>query len=383
MIATVRRTMNCIALIAMVSVGLTLPMYASPALAEQTAQQTPAATKAAVAAAQILLESSEHLAARDLLRAYLQDDKAALIYIRSGMALEQTDAEDFALASRLADAGNLAGARIKGDMLRAGLGVPVDYDAAELAYRHAIDLGDTVSARRLADLYSIAKRYPEAIAAYDALRDNPADEVKFLTLSITRGSITDPAELANLLDRLDQLSLTEAAAARAAAFVYETGKVVPADAARAVTYARRAVALGDVRLGLMAAQDCETCSALEVIGLLKSTKDLADVGKTSIALEKPLARGLYADAWDIVTRFPNEQRMQIVTHMLGRFGAISNPVVGLTQAMMHADAAYDGDLDGMLTSSTLTAIARYGEQRNVQLIRFDDALVTSLFTSTQ
>jgi TPR repeat protein len=379
---SLRRLTHALALVGMVSAGLTAFTYWLPAAAQPTVND-PAALKAAVAAAQILYDSREYLPARDLLRSYLADDGAAILYVRSGVALKQSTEQDFALASRLAEAGNIGGARIKGDMLLNGLGVAVDVAAAEAAYREAIALGDTASIRRLANLLTREKRYTEAIPLYADLKDNPADEVKFITLSVTQGGITDPAAVETLLERLDALSHSEVAAARAAANMYENGQGVPQNSAIAITYARRAVALGDTRLGDMAAQDCDTCSALELVGALKATADLGDAGKTGIALERPLARGLYADAWAVIARFPAEQRTELVRHLITKFGAVSNPVVGLTQAYLQSHSGYDGELDGMLTSTTLSAVERFGAARNIQLVQFDEGLVATLLASAE
>ena len=303
MYATLRRLTRSLALAGMVSAGLTASAHLLPTLA-QSSISDPAALKAAIAAGQILYDGREYAPVRDLLRSYLADDKAAILYIRSGIALKQSTEVDFALAMRLTDDGNVAGARLKGDMLFNGLGVPADIAAAEAAYRHAMELGDPVSKRRLAELLTRAERYPEAIALLAELRDNPADEIRYISLSVTQGGIGDPAVVDALLGRLDELSHTELAAARTAATIYENGRGVPQNSSVAITYARRAVALGDTRLGDMAAQDCETCSALELVGMLKATANIGDTGKTGVALEQPLARGLYADSWEVIARFP-------------------------------------------------------------------------------
>lgn len=380
MTTTLRRMALSLALTAMVSAGLIF----SGNLSAPVAQESSEAVKAAVAAAKILAQKGEHQAVRDLLHAYLANDSAALLYVRAGIALKTADSQDFLLATRLAEAGNRSGARIVGDMLRQGLGVTVDFERAEAAYRHAIELGDTASRRRLGDLFQATKRYPEAIATYAELRaEDPVSDRSFTVLSITRGNISDPAELAALVEHLDALSLTDAAAARAAASMFERGAGVEADKPRAVAYARRAVELGDTNLGLMIAQDCDTCSALEVIGLLKATAKLEDVTKTSNALEMPLERGLYADSWEIISRFPPADRTAIAGHMLERFGAVSNPVVGLTQSLMQSNGEYDGTVDGMLTSSTLAAVQRYAAARQITLVSFDPAFVNRLFASAE
>jgi TPR repeat protein len=382
MTPTLRRLTHALALAGMVSAGITISTYGVPAVA-QSAVNDPAALKAAITAAQILYDTREYLPVRDLLRSYLADDKAAILYIRSGIALKQSTEVDFALAGRLTDDGSVAGARLKGDMLLNGLGVAADLAAAEAAYRYAIEMGDPVSIRRLADLLTREKRYIEAIPLYAELKENPADEVKFITLSVTQGGITDPVAIGALLERLDAMSQSEVAAARAAANIYENGHGVPQNSGIAITYARRAVALGDTRLGDMAAQDCDTCSALELVGTLKATANLGDATRTGIALERPLARGLYADAWAVISRFPAEQRVELVRHLIDRFGAISNPVVGLTQAYLQSHSGYDGELDGMLTSTTLAAVHRFGAARNIELVRFDDTLVATLLASAE
>ena len=380
MTTTLCRMALSLALTTMVGVGLVPSVSPAPAVAQESVKTA----KAAVAAARILVEKGQHEAIRDLLRPYLADDAAALLYVRSGIAVKTANSEDFRLATRLAEAGNLSGARIVGDMLRQGLGVPIDFDRAEAAYRRAIELGDTASRKRLGDLFSQTKRYPEAIAAYSELRDeDPASDRSFTVLSITRGNIADPGELAALVQHLDTLSLTDAAAARAAASIFESGMGVEADKPRAVAYARRAVELGDSKLGLMAAEHCDTCSALEVVRLLKATAKLDDATKTGNALEKPLERGLYADSWEIIARFPPADRTAIADHMLDRFGAESNPVVGLTQSLMQSTGEYDGPLDGMLTSSTLAAVQRYGAARDIPLVWFNPAFVTRLFASAE
>jgi TPR repeat protein len=369
-----------LALTAMVSAGLIFSTNLAPVLAQQSAD----AAKAAVAAAKILTENGEHQAVRDLLRPFIADDAAALAFVRAGIALKTADSQDFVLAARLADAGNLSGARIVGDMLRQGIGVTADFERAEAAYRRAIELGDAASRKRLADLFSQAKRYPEAIAAYAELKaDDPSSDRAFTILSITRGNVTDTAELAALIEHLDTLSLTDAAAARTAAAIFERGDGVEIDKAKAVTYARRAVQLGDTNLGLMAAQDCDTCTALELVGLLKATAKLDDVEKTSNALVKPLERGFYADSWEIISRFPPADRTAIAAHMLEKFGAVSNPVVALTQSLMLAGGEFDGEVDGMLTSSTLAAVQRYAAAREITLVRFDTAFVGRLFASAE
>lgn len=380
MTTTLRRMTLSLALTAMVSAGLIYAGNPTTAVAQESAD----AAKAATAAAKLLAQKGEHQAVRDLLRPFLADDTAALLYVRSGIALKTADSQDFILAARLSEAGNMSGARIVGDMLRQGIGVSVDFDKAEAAYRHAVELGDAASRKRLGDLFTQAKRFPEAIAAYAELRaEDPASDRQYTVLSITRGKIADPTEVAALVEHLDTLTLTDAAAARAAASIFESGMGVEIDKPRAVTYARRAVQLGDTNLGLMAAQDCDTCSALEVVGLLKATAKLEDVAKTSNALEKPLERGLYTDSWEIIARFAPADRTAIASHMLEKFGAVSNPVVGLTQSLMLSNGEYDGDVDGMLTSSTLAAVQRYAAARQITLVQFDPAFVTRLFASAE
>ncbi len=380
MTITLRRLAFSVVLSTMVSGALISTGNLSVALAQESAQ----AGKAAVAAAKILAQKNEHQAVRDLLLPFVSDDAAALLYVRAGIALKTADSRDFVLAARLAESGNITGARMVGDMLRQGIGVSADLDRAEAAYRRAIELGDTASRKRLGDLYNQSKRFPEAIAAYAELRaEDPASDRQYTVLSITRGNVTDPAQLAALIEHLDGLTLTDAAAARAAASIFESGTGVEIDKPRAVSYARRAVQLGDTRLGLMAARDCDTCSALEVVGLLKATAKLEDVKKTSNALEMPLERGLYADSWEIVARFAPVDRTAIASHMLKKFGAVSNPVVGLTQSLMLASGEYDGDVDGMLTTSTLAAVHRYAAAREIKLVEFNPAFVTRLFASAE
>lgn len=371
-----------IGLLALALVSFSAPL-ASPLAVETAPQHDTQATKAGIAAAQILYDKAEYQAARDLLTSYLADSKAVLIYVRSGLALGIAGEDDFRLIVDLSNAGNPTAARIAGDMLRNGTGTSPDLAAAETLYRRAVALGDRTSKSRLAGLLAQQERFPEAISAYAELIDNPADEVKYVVLSITKGDERDPAKRTALVERLEVLAQTQPAAARAAASIYESGEGVPQDAVKAVVFARRAVALGDTELGLKVAQQCETCSAVELVEMLKATTSLESAEETGRALEKPLARGLYEDAWGIILRFQPSGRTAIVRHVLDRFGAVSNPVVGLTQALMRSRDAYDGKLDGMLSSTTIAAVQRFAAARNMALVQFDDALVTALFADTE
>ena len=371
-----------ISFLALVLLSLSAPL-AAPLAGETAPQHDAQASKAGIAAAQILYEKAEYQASRDLLRSYLADSKAVLIYVRSGLALGIAGEDDFRLIVDLSNAGNPTAARIAGDMLRNGTGTSADLAAAETLYRRAVALGDRTSKSRLAGLMAQQERFPEAISAYAELTDNPADEVKYVVLSITKGDEQDPVKWTALVERLEVLAQMQPAAARAAASIYENGEGVSQDPVKAIGFARRAVALGDTELGFKVAQQCETCSAVELIEMLKAATSLGDADKAGILLEKPLTRGLYEDAWGIILRFQPSERTAIVRHILDRFGAVSNPVVGLTQALMRSHDAYDGDVDGMLSSSTIAAIQRFAATRNIALVQFDEALVTALFAETE
>lgn len=360
-----------------------LSMVALPAsiphVLAQTTQAPPDATEAAVKAAQLLLDAKEFQAARDLSRAHVQDGRAALIYVRAGLALKVTGPEDVALMEALS-ASNPSAARVLGDLHRAGAatgGTP-DFTAAEAAYKQALAMRDKTSELRLAQLLVQVERFPEAVAAYRELLDDfPNQEPRYVTLAVTRGGITDPAELTALLERLDVLSETDPLAARTAASVYERGIGVEKDPARAVFYAKRAVALGVTDLGVDAAA-CETCSMLDVVTLLKGTSKL-DPEKTAATLERAIGVGLYGDSFEIFMRFDKPVRDQMVARFVARYSAISNPVVGFTQAMLAKVGGYGGAIDGQLGPETLGAVGAFARSNGITLVRFDGPLVAALF----
>ncbi len=355
-----------------------LPAFV-PAVLAQAAQSPADATAAAVKAAQVLFDAKEYQTARDLLRSHLEDGRAALIYVRSGLALKTTGPEDVALMKAQAVDSSTAG-RVLGDLYRAGAasgGTP-DFGAAEAAYRQALAMGDKTSELRLAQMLVQAERYPEAVAAYrDLLDDFPDQEPRYVALAVTRGGITDPAELSPLLERLDVLSEVDPLAARTAASVYERGIGVEKDPARAVFYAKRAVALGVTDLGVDAAA-CETCSMLDVVTLLKGTSKL-DPERTAATLEQALGVGLYAESFEIFMRFDKPIRDQMVARFVERYSAISNPVVGFTQAMLAKVGGYGGAIDGQLGPETLGAVGDYARSNGITLVRFDAPLVAALF----
>jgi TPR repeat protein len=356
-----------------------LPAFVPMALA-QTAQSPADATAAAVKAAQILFDSKEYATARELLRAHLADGRAALIFARSGLALKAAGPEDVALMQAMAQS-NGGAARVLGDLHRAGAatdGTP-DFVAAEAAYRQALGMGDAASELRLAQMFAQAGRYPEAIAAYRELLDDfPNQETRYVALAVTRGGITDPVELTPLLERLDVLSETDPLAARTAASVYERGMGVEKDPARAVFYAKRAVALGVTDLGFEAAAACETCSMLDVMTLLKGTSKL-DPDKTAATLERAIGVGLYSESFEIFMRFDKPVRDAMLARFVDRYAAISNPVVGFTQAMLAEVGGYGGAIDGQLGSETLGAVGAFARSNGITLVRFDAPLVTALF----
>ena len=364
---------------AAIMVMVALPASAPAALAQST--QSPAdATAAAIKAAQILFDTKEYQTARDLLQAHLADGRAALIYVRSGLALKVSGPEDVALME-VQSATSSGAARALGDLHRAGAatgGTP-DFAAAEAAYRRALEMGDKSSELRIAQMLLQAGRYPEAIAAYRELLDDfPDQEPRYVALAVTRGGITDPAELAPLLERLDVLSETDPLAARTAASVYERGTGVEKDPARAVFYAKRAVALGVTDLGFEAAAACETCSMLDVVTLMKGSSQL-DPEKTAAALERALGVGLYSESFEIFMRFDKPVRDQMVARFVERYSAVSNPVVGFTQALLAQVGAYGGAIDGQLGPETLTAVGEYARNNGISLVQFDAPLVAALF----
>ena len=340
--------------------------------------QEATAETAAINAAQILFEKKEYAAARELLRAYVADPKAALTFVRAGLALKLTDATDIALMAAQSQQGNATASRILGDLLRAG--EAPDLASAEVAYRLAVAQGDKASKLRIAQMLAAGDRIPEALEAYKALLPEfPDAEVKYLVLAITKGGFAE-AELTPLLDRMDALAKSDPAAAQWAATIYERGMGLPADPAKAVTYARQAGMLGaTTTLGPEAAGDCETCSALELVGLLKSSTKLGDAEKTAIALERPLDFGLYEDVFTIVQRFPAADRGKMAQHFIDRFKPVSNPVVGLTQALLKSTGTYRGELDGQLGSQTLAAISALTKAHNLEFDQFGGNLVVQLF----
>ena len=356
-----------------------LPASASVAVA-QSAQSSAEPTAAAVQRAQVLVEAGDFRTVRDLLQGHLSDGRAALIYVRSGLALNLAGPEDVALMQAQSANSGVA-ARVLGDLYRAGAatgGTP-DFVAAEAAYRRALDLGDKPSELRLAQMLAQAERYPEAILAYRELLDDfPEQEPRYVALAATRGGITDPDELAPLLERLDVLSETDPLAARTAASVYERGIGVDKDPARAVFYAKRAVALGVTDFGLEAAEACETCSMLDVVTLLKGSTQL-DPEKTAATLEQALGVGLYADSLDIFMRFDKPARDQMLARFIDRYSAISNPVVGFTQAMLAKVGGFGGAIDGQLGPETLGAVGEYARSHGITVRQFDAPLVAALF----
>jgi tetratricopeptide (TPR) repeat protein len=345
----------------------------------QSSQSAVDAAATAVKAAQMLFEAGQFQTARDLLQPYVNDGRAALIYVRSGLALKVAGAQDIALM-QAQSATSSGAARVLGDLYRAGAatgGTP-DFVAAEAAYRQALDMGDKASELRLAQMLAQAGRYPEAIAAYQALLDDyPEQEPRYVALAVTRGGITDPAELMPLLERLDVLSETNPLAARTAASVFERGTGVEKDPARAVFYAKRAVALGVTDIGVDAAA-CETCSMLDVVTLLKGTSKL-DPENTAATLERALAVGLYAESYEIFMRFEPPVREQMLERFVTRFSAVSNPVVGFTQAMLASAGGYGGAVDGQLGPETLRAVGSFARGHGIAVTQFDAPLVSALF----
>lgn len=360
--------------------GVVALTASTPAVLAQSTQSSADATAAAVKAAQVLFEAKQFQTSRDLLEAHLADGRAALIYVRSGLALKIAGPGDVALMEALS-ATSSGAARILGDLHRTGAatdGTP-DFVAAEAAYRRALAMGDKASELRLAQMLAQAGRYAEAIAAYRELLDDfPDQEPRYVALAVTRGGITDPAELTPLLERLDVLSETDPLAARAAASIYEHGTGVETDPARAVFYAKRALALGVTDFGFAAATACETCSMLDVVTLLKGTSK-PDPEKTAATLERALEVGLYADSFEIFMRFDKPVRDQMVTRFVERYSAVSNPVVGLTQAMLANVGAYRGAIDGQLGPETLGAAREYARSNGITLLQFDAPLVAALF----
>lgn len=371
----------CSAAILTVAAAFAVPMST---LAQTSAEDAGAATAAAVKAAQILFQSGEHQAARDLLRSHVADGRAALIFVRSGMALNAADAGDVALMAGLSERGDATAARLLGDLHRTGAaaGGTADLEAAEAAYRRGIELGDKASELRLAQLFSQAARYPEAIAAFEALLDDfPEQESRYLALKLVRGGLTDPAEIAPLLARLDVLSETDALAARTAASIHERGLGVGKDPALAVHYAKRAVALGATDVGIDAA-NCEACSMLDVITLLKGSSVL-DAEKTAATLERAIGVGLYGESFEIFRRFDKPVRDEMAARFVDRYSAISNPVVGFTQAMLAHEGAYGGALDGQLGSATLAAVGSFARAHGISVVQFDTPLVLALFERSE
>ena len=360
-------------IVAMLLAGGSIGAVAPVAYGQEATAET-----AAINAAQILFEKKEYAAARELLRAYVADPKAALTFVRAGLALKLTDATDIALMAAQSQQGNATASRILGDLLRAG--ETPDLANAEVAYRLAVAQGDKASKLRMAQLFASANRIPEALEAYQAaLGDFPDAEVKYLVLAITKGGYSE-AELAPLLDRMDALAKSDPVAAQYAASIYEHGFGVPKDAAKAVAYARQAVVLGaTTTLSPETAGECESCSALELVGLLKSSTKLGDAEKTAIALERPLDFGLYEDVFTIVQRFPAADRGKMAQHFIDRFKPVSNPVVGLTQALLKSTGTYRGELDGQLGSQTLAAISALTKAHNLEFDQFGGKLVVQLF----
>ena len=76
--------------------------------------QEATAETAAINAAQILFEKKEYAAARELLRAYVADPKAALTFVRAGLALKLTDATDIALMAAQSQQGNATACGLQG-----------------------------------------------------------------------------------------------------------------------------------------------------------------------------------------------------------------------------------------------------------------------------
>lgn len=355
-----------------------------PTLAQSSATDDRSATSAAVTAAQLLIQGGEYQAARELLRSHVADPRAALIFVRSGIALGVADADDAALMTTLSERGDATASRILGDLQRIGAATGGDPDlaAAEAAYRRGLELGDKASELRLAQLFSQAARYPEAIAAFEALLDDfPEQESRYLTLKLVRGELTNPAEIAPLVARLDALSETDALAARTAATIHERGIGVERDPALAVHYAKRAVSLGATDVGIDAA-DCETCSMLDVVALLKGARVL-DPKKTAATLERAIGVGLYGESFEIFRRFDKPVRDEMTARFVNRYSAISNPVVGFTQALLAHEGAYRGALDGQLGPATLAAVGSYARSHGITVMQFDMPLVLALFDRSQ
>lgn len=373
------RPRSLIGLVGAAILGMVALPASLPAALAQSTQSPADAAAAAIKAAQVLFDAKEYQTARDLLGAHLGDGRAALIYVRSGLALKVAGPEDIALM-QAQSATSSGAARVLGDLHRAGAatgGTP-DFAAAEAAYRQALAMGDKVSELRLAQTLGQAGRYPEAIQAYrDLLDDFPEQEPRYVALAVTRGGITDPAELTPLLERLDVLSESDPLAARTAASVYERGTGVERDPARAVFYAKRAVALGVTDLGFEA-EACETCSMLDVLALLKGTSKL-DPEKTAATLERALDVGLYAESYEVFMRFDKPVREQMVARFIARYAAVSNPVVGLTQALLADLGAYGGAIDGQLGPETLAAVGQYARSNGIVVVQFDAPLVSALF----
>ena len=155
-------------IVAMLLAGGSIGAVAPVAYGQEATAET-----AAINAAQILFEKKEYAAARELLRAYVADPKAALTFVRAGLALKLTDATDIALMAAQSQQGNATASRILGDLLRAG--ETPDLANAEVAYRLAVAQGDKASKLRMAQLFAIANRIlnpePECARAIDSSDD--------------------------------------------------------------------------------------------------------------------------------------------------------------------------------------------------------------------
>ncbi len=373
-------TKGLLGLVGAAILGMVALPGSMPAALAQSTQSPEDATAAAVEAAQKLVATGEFQTARNLLHAHLADERAALIYVRAGLSLRAAGPEDVALMQAQSSASAVA-ARVLGDLYRAGAasGGSPDFSAAEAAYRQALAMGDKASKLRIAQMLAQSERYPEAIAAYRELLDDfPEQETRYVALAVTRGGITDPTELTSLLARLDTLSETDPLAARTAASVYERGIGVEPDPARAVFYAKRAVALGATDFGAEVAAACDTCSMLDVVSLLKASSNL-DPDKTAATLEQALGVGLYADSFEIFMRFDKPVRDEMLEQFVARYSAVSNPIVGFTQAMLAGVGGYGGAIDGQLGPETLGAVGAYARSHGITMRQFDAALVAAMF----
>ena len=78
-------------------------------------------------------------------------------------------------------------------------------------------------------------------------------------------------------------------------------------------------------------------------------------------------------------RFDKPVRDQMLARFVERYSAVSNPVVGFTQAMLAKVGGYRGAIDGQLGPETLRAVGDYARNNGVTMLQFDAPLVAALF----